>query len=75
VPEEPLGGRLLAREGRNVIDIAAQVAAGAAIDRPPCQRSTAQEGVGGLVHRQLALDFMSALPGVDAQIVAFADRP
>ncbi|HUO73632.1 MAG TPA: histidine kinase [Solirubrobacteraceae bacterium] len=70
-----LGGNLLVREGHDVAAIAVQVAREQRSTYLVIGRPRRRSALGRLVHRRLALELMSALPGVDVQIVALADLP
>jgi len=70
-----LGGNLLVREGEDVVEIAVQVARELRSTYVVIGRPRRRRPLGRLVHHRLALELMSALPGVDVQIVALPDLP
>jgi K+-sensing histidine kinase KdpD len=70
-----LGGTLLVREGDDLVAVATQVAHKRATTYLLIGRPTRRTPLGRLAHRQLPLQLMTALPGVDLQIVALPDSP
>jgi two-component system sensor histidine kinase KdpD len=68
-----LGGRLLVRQGRDLVMATAQVAHERGASYLVIGRPRRRTHLGQLTHRDLPLKLMSALPDLDVQIVALTD--
>ena len=68
-----LGGTLVVRQGRDLVVATAQVARERGATYLVIGRPRRRTHLGALAHRRLPLELMTALPGIDVQIVALAD--
>jgi two-component system, OmpR family, sensor histidine kinase KdpD len=68
-----LGGTLVVRQGKDLVAATTQVAHERGATYLVIGRPRRRTHVGQLAHRRLPLELMSALPGIDVQIVALTD--